>query len=87
MNRKPKNELTRKRENRGYTPNEKSLEIQNEIFQQYVRIKKELENVNPTNNLYKNLVLLLLKIEAQMRTFTVEKTDEMKFNEIVEEAE
>jgi hypothetical protein len=85
MRRKPTNELSRNRKNRGYEPNKVSQEILNEIWEQYKRIKKSLSIIDPLDIEYKDLITMLLKIENQVRTFTIEKTDEMRYEEIVEE--
>jgi polysaccharide pyruvyl transferase WcaK-like protein len=85
MRRKPVNELSRNRKNRGYESNKASQEIQNEILEQYRRIKKSLSTIDPLDVEYKDLITMILKIENQVRTFSIEKTDEMKYDEIVEE--
>jgi hypothetical protein len=54
-------------------------------LEQYRRIKKSLSTIDPLDVEYRDLITILLKIENQVRTFTIEKTDEMKYDEIINE--
>jgi hypothetical protein len=84
--RKPKEKLSRIFENRGYDTSLMSLEIQEEILSQYEIIKKSISTLDPIRDVdtYKTLLNLLLRIESQVKTFSV-KTEKMRLKEITKE--
>lgn len=84
--RKPTEKLSRVFGNRGYDPSIVSLEIQEEILSQYEIIKKSISTLDPIRDvdIYKTLLNLLLRIENQVKTFSV-KTEKMRLKEITKE--
>jgi hypothetical protein len=86
--RKPTDRLLRKprkNENRGYNSTNTTNEIQREILFQFNRIKQSLSKVDPVSNVktYKILIDELLKINNQMKTFSISDNGVNELKEIL----
>ena len=87
--RKPIENLSRVRDNRGYNSTELSTEIQKEIILQFYRIQKLLLSSDIENDIkkYEILIDILLKINNQVKTFNIKKSEELEVKELLYELE
>ena len=87
--RKPTENLSREHKGRGYNSNELTNEIQQEILLQFYRIKNSLSSFEPHTDTkkYKILIDTLLKINNQVKTFSIKNSDELIIKELFNELE